>query len=91
MRKFKRITIDKEKKLAHVQAGVLGVDLLHALDGTGLMTIIGGCPSVGIAGFTLGGGQSDMMSNLYGLASSTVQEAVIILADGRIVRATREN
>lgn len=50
----------------------MGIDLLHALDGSGYSTVIGGCPTVGMAGFTLGGGQSDMTSNIHGLASTNV-------------------
>ena len=68
--------------MATVESGVLDVELLEAIDGTGYTMIIGSCPTVGLAGFTLGGGHSDMLSNIYGLAASNVIEAVVVLSDG---------
>ena len=37
-------------------SGVNDGELLFALEGTGLDMVIGGCSTVGIGGFTLGGG-----------------------------------
>ena len=42
-------------------------DLDHATQRFGLATTSGGCPSVGIAGLTLGGGEGLLMSK-YGAA-----------------------
>ena len=52
---------------------------------------MGADPQVGFAGFAMGGGFNDMLSGMYGLAASHVQEALLILANGKIVRATRNN
>ena len=82
MRKLTSVKVDKENKTAHIGAGILSIDLLQALEGTGLDVVIGGCPTVGIAGFTLGGGQSDMCSNVHGLSAGNVLEAKVILASG---------
>ena len=64
---------------------------MQALDGTGLIMVVGSCLSVGMAGFTLGGGYSDLFSNTYGLAATSVQEAKVILANGKLVHASRDN
>ena len=89
MRNFRGITVDPSKQTVIVQSGVRGVELLEAVHKQGFETVIGSCPTVGVAGFTMGGGHSDFLSTKYGIAASNVLEALVMLHDGRIVRATR--
>ena len=72
-----------------MQSGVRGIELLEAVHNHGFLAVLGSCPSVAIAGFTLGGGHSDFLSSKYGIAATNVLEALVVLHDGRIVRATR--
>ncbi|KAF9077185.1 hypothetical protein BDP27DRAFT_1311958 [Rhodocollybia butyracea] len=51
------------------------------------VTVMGGRVGfVGVGGFTIGGGLS-YLANLHGLASDSILDAQIVLADGSIVRA----
>ncbi len=63
--------------------------LYHALQAYGLTTTSGTCPSVGVAGLTLGGGVGKLMCK-YGLACDNVLSAQIVTADGRVLTASRE-
>jgi len=70
--------------LARVQAGTKIVDMHDRLL-RHQVTVTGGmCPTVGIAGLTLGGGFG-MTGRRYGLASDRLDAVRLVLADGRIV------
>jgi len=70
--------------LATVEAGALLGDVYDRLDADGLTIAAGACPSVGIAGLTLGGGLG-ILGRRYGLTSDQLLGAQVVLADGRIV------
>jgi len=70
--------------LATVQAGALLGDIYERLDEHGLTIAAGACPSVGIAGLTLGGGLG-ILGRRYGLTSDQLVGAQVVLADGRIL------
>jgi FAD/FMN-containing dehydrogenase len=58
---------------------------LHEALGRADVTIPGGsCPSVGIAGLTLGG-VLGILGRMFGLTSDSLESAEIVLADGRVV------
>ena len=70
--------------LATVEAGALLGDVYEELDGHGLTIAAGACPSVGIAGLTLGGGLG-ILGRRYGLTSDRLVAVRVVLADGRVV------
>ncbi len=70
--------------LATVEAGALLGDVYDGLDSHGLTIAAGACPSVGIAGLTLGGGFG-ILGRRYGLTSDQLVGATVVLADGRVV------
>ena len=86
---MKGIHVDAPARTVRAQGGVLWRELnretqLHALATTG--GVVG---STGIAGLTLGGGLGWLMPK-YGLALDNLRGADIVLADGRVVRASGE-
>jgi hypothetical protein len=87
---FKRVEIDAKKRVARAQAGALVRDLDSATQQFGLATTSGGCPTVGIAGFTLGGGEGRLMDK-YGAACDNLLSAEVVTADGRQVEASQKN
>ncbi len=81
---MKAMTLDREQRLLHVQMGATWEDVYGflAADGTGLVPVGGGCLTVGLAGFLLGGGYS-FLSRSYGLGSDNVVDIDLVTADGR--------
>jgi FAD/FMN-containing dehydrogenase len=67
-----------------VGAGALLGDVYEQLDALGLTIAAGSCPTVGIAGLTLGGGLG-VLGRTYGLTSDQLVGAKVVLADGRVV------
>jgi hypothetical protein len=83
-----RVEVDVGKRVARGEAGALVRDLDQATQRFGLATTSGGCPSVGIAGLTLGGGEGLLMSK-YGAACDNLISAQLVTVDGRQVEASQ--
>jgi FAD/FMN-containing dehydrogenase len=71
--------------VATVGAGARLGEVYETLQGHGLAIPAGTCPSVGVAGLTLGGGLG-ILGRKYGVTSDLLLGAEIVLADGRILR-----
>ncbi|HEY4376607.1 MAG TPA: FAD-binding oxidoreductase, partial [Acidimicrobiales bacterium] len=69
---------------AQIGAGARLIDVYAGLADHGVMIPAGSCPTVGIAGLTLGGGVG-VVSRKYGLTIDNLQAAEVVLADGRTV------
>src|SRR6202034_1551982 len=68
---------------ATVGAGTRLIDFYNGLAARGRAVPGGSCPTVGIAGLTLGGGVG-VVSRAYGLTSDNVKSMQIVTADGRL-------
>ncbi len=64
---MRRVEVDAQKRTVRAEAGCLVADVDQATQRFGLATVMGGCPSVGIGGLTLGGGIGTLMPK-YGAA-----------------------
>ena len=84
---MKRVEVDISKRVARAEAGALVRDVDTATQHFGLATTSGGCPTVGIAGFTLGGGEGRLMEK-YGAACDNLLSAQVVTVDGRHVEAS---
>ena len=69
------------EKLVTVGAGNVLIDVYSQLAAQGLLLPGGSCPTVGIAGLTLGGGIG-VFSRAYGLTCDQVETVQIVTADG---------
>jgi FAD/FMN-containing dehydrogenase len=72
---------------AVVGAGTRLIDFYNGLAAYGRAVPGGSCPTVGIAGLTLGGGVG-VVSRAYGLTSDNVLSLQIVTADGRLRTAS---
>jgi FAD/FMN-containing dehydrogenase len=87
---MKGIHVDPAARTARAQGGVLWKELNRETQRHGLATTGGVVSSTGIAGLTLGGGLGWLMPK-YGLALDNLRSAELVLADGRIVRASADD
>jgi FAD/FMN-containing dehydrogenase len=87
---MKRVEVDASKRTARAEAGALVRDLDQATQRFGLATTSGGCPTVGIVGLTLGGGEGWLMSK-YGAACDNLLSAQLVTVDGRQVEASEKS
>jgi hypothetical protein len=87
---LKRVEVDAGKRVARAEAGALVRDLDEATQRFGLATTSGGCPTVGITGLTLGGGEGRLMEK-YGAACDNLLSAQVVTVDGRQVEASQQS
>jgi len=87
---MKRIEVDADKRVARAEAGSLVRSLDEATQRFGLATTSGGCPAVGIAGFTLGGGEG-LLQPKYGAGCDNLVSAHVVTVDGRQVEASQKS
>jgi FAD/FMN-containing dehydrogenase len=70
-------------------AGMMGFEAQQALDPLGYVMLTGYCPEVAPAGgYTQGGGHSPLSGN-FGMAADQTLEFEVVLADGKLVKASR--
>jgi len=89
VRPLKSVTVDPVARTATVGAGANLGELNAALDVHMLHVPAGSWPTVGVAGFMQGGGQGWTVRK-YGMNCDRVAAVRVMLADGRVVRATRD-
>ncbi len=84
------VAVDTKAMTAEVGGGAINIDVNVALlqQGVGLPT--GSCPSVGIAGLTLGGGIG-FSSRKWGLMCDNLLGVDVVLASGKVVTADADN
>ena len=82
-----KIVVNADSHVARAEAGALTVHLDSATQRHGLATTLAGCPTAGIAGVTLGGGEGALMSK-YGTACDNLISARLVTVDGRQVEAS---
>lgn len=86
---MKRIEVDPGRRIARAEPGLLLGEFDAATQAHGLATTMGVNSDTGIAGLTLGGGLG-RLGRKHGLACDNLLAAEVVLADGRIVRASAE-
>ncbi|HTI27907.1 MAG TPA: FAD-binding oxidoreductase [Kutzneria sp.] len=86
------VVIDVVGRTARVGAGALWSDVVTAAAKDGLAPLNGSNPTVGVSGYTLGGGLSPTLGRSHGYAADHVRSLDVVTADGRLrhVDATSE-
>jgi FAD binding domain/Berberine and berberine like len=84
------VVVGSDHRTARISGGARASDVLTMTDPLGLAAVAGSCGAVGMAGFTLGGGYGALIGR-FGLALDNLLAAEVVLADGRVVVATRDS
>ncbi len=79
-----QVLVDPDRRIARVGPGVRWSEVIAAAEPFGLAPLSGDAPSVGVAGYTLGGGLS-WLSRKYGFAADSLIKAELVTANGRVV------
>jgi len=86
---MKRAQIDPASASIKVEAGVLAQELDCMTQAFKMAVPLGSCPSVGVAGYALGGGESSLTPK-FGYACDSINQVDIVTADGQIVAARQD-
>jgi FAD/FMN-containing dehydrogenase len=88
--RMRDIHVDADARRARVGAGALAMDLAAAASERGLSFLPGSAPTVGVAGFTLGGGVN-WLGRRYGFACNRVTAIELVTADGEARTVDADN
>ncbi len=84
------INVNASSGTATIGAGARLIDVYAALAQQGVVIPAGSCPTVGVAGLTMGGGVG-VLGRKFGLTCDNLFSAQVVLADGRIVTCDTNN
>jgi len=84
---LRSVRVEPSARIAHVGPGCLWGDVDHETQAFGLAVPGGIVSTTGVAGFTVGGGFGHL-TRRFGFASDNLIGADVVLADGRLVRAS---
>ena len=85
------VQIDPDGRTARVGAGARWGEVLEAAQTHGLAPLLGSSPTVGVVGYSLGGGLG-WLARRYGLAADSVQAIEMVSAHGQtLVASAKEN
>src|SRR5579864_2963406 len=82
---FTAVSVDRDRRVASVGGGVRIRDLLTETLAAGLVTPVGGCGAVGVAGLALAGGDT-AGRGLFGTACDNIVGAQLVTADGEVLQ-----
>jgi FAD/FMN-containing dehydrogenase len=88
--RMRGVEIDPVARRARVGAGAIWADVVEPTAEQGFIVLHGSSPDVGVVGYTLGGGMG-WLARSHGLSANSVTAVEIVTADGRHVRADRDN
>ena len=84
------VEIGAERKVATVGPGAVWADVNRAAAPFGLGSLAGRCSTVGVTGYTLGGG-TGWLSRRFGYAADSVLRAEVVTAEGELITATEHD
>jgi len=88
--RMRGLTVHPDRREARAEPGIRSIEMDVATQEHGLATVMAACPTVGIGGFTLGGGEG-ILCGKFGFSCDNLLSAEVVLADGTSGVADEEN
>jgi FAD binding domain len=88
--RMRTVHIDPAARTARAEAGAVWQDVTVPAAQHGLAALAGSSPTVGVTGYTLGGGLG-WLARRYGLAANSVTAAELVTPGGDLVRADADH
>jgi len=88
--RMRGVEIDAAAHRVRAEAGAIWEDVVEPAAEEGFVVLHGSSPDVGVVGYSLGGGMG-WLARTHGLSANSVTAVELVTADGRLVRADREN
>jgi FAD/FMN-containing dehydrogenase len=85
--RMRSVLVDPERRTARVGPGATWGDVIEAAAPFGLVPVSGTHPTVGVTGFTFGGGHG-FLARKHGLGADNLVRAEIVTADGELLTAS---
>jgi FAD/FMN-containing dehydrogenase len=85
------VAIDAAGRTARVGAGALWSEVVREAAKAGLAPLNGSNPTVGVSGYTLGGGLSPTLGRSHGYAADHVRSLDVVTADGELRHVDAES
>ncbi|MED3854842.1 FAD-binding oxidoreductase [Priestia megaterium] len=82
------LKLDKKRNILKMEAGAENTEVYDFIGSNGYVFPGGTCPTVGVSGFTLGGGWG-LSSRLYGLGCDSLIELELVNYEGRLIKANK--
>lgn len=83
------VRVNSKERTVRAEGGCTWGDVDHATHAFGMATVSGVVSTTGIGGLTLGGGHG-YLTRKYGLTIDNLLEADVVLADGTLVHASKD-
>jgi FAD/FMN-containing dehydrogenase len=87
--RMRSVLVDPDRRTARVGPGTMWGDVIEAAAPFGLAPVSGTNATVGVTGFTLGGGHG-FLSRKYGLAADNLIRVELVTADGETLTARED-
>jgi UDP-N-acetylenolpyruvoylglucosamine reductase len=84
---LRELSIDTAAQTARIGAGLKWGEVLEQTQKVGLAPLIGSSPTVGVVGYTLGGGYG-WLGRKYGMAVDSVRSIELVDASGKVLNAS---
>ena len=81
---MKRVQIDPAEEAIRIEPGIIAGELDCLTQAFRMAVPLGSCPSVGVAGYSLGGGESSLTPK-YGYGCDSIVGLEVVTADGKAI------
>jgi len=90
-RRMNDVTVDAAGRTARAGAGAVWAEVIEEAAKAGLAPLSGSTPTVGVSGYTLGGGLSPTLGRSRGYAADHVRSLEVVTADGELRHVDAES